>query len=856
MELLLDEPRWLWLLIPVAAYFIFTSYRMFKTAAKPFRIIFFLRIAAILCLLFALAEPSIFRAQAKEQIIFLIDRSASMDGTEKELATAIEKAMGGKETSQLVGVYSFAEDFQTLLPLSQKFKSLPLDVVQSSQVQTNIEQAIDLAANSGESNYATRIVLLSDGNETRGTAIDSLARLTGGRVQIDVLPIKQKATGDAAIASFETPATAFLGEAQPFQVTLQSGHEAQGELVFSLNDQEFARKDVSLAAGQNLFSYTFPATREGLAKYEARFEIAEDGFIENNAMVSLTEVEGNPHLLVVSGDESSPIVELVDKRNVQITEIPSNELPSNLSSILKYDAIIFDNVSGTAVGTQQMNVIEQAVQLFGVGFMMVGGDQSFGLGGYFKTPIERILPVEMEVKGKHELPSLGLVIVMDRSGSMSGLKMELAKEAAARSLELLRKDDTVGVIAFDDRPWQIIPTEKLDDPKAAIEKVLSVSPGGGTEIYASLEEAYSQLEGLKLQRKHIILLTDGQSATSNDYDALIEEGKEKNITLSTVSIGEDADKGLLESLAITGSGRYYDVFDATTIPAILSRETIMMSRTYIVDEPFYPKIYTSNWADLFSEGIPEMNAYIATTAKSTALIALESDQGDPVLAKWNYGLGLTAAYTSGSGSWSGGFQSWENWPAFWNRTVSELLPSFEEIPFSVTSKGQGVYTVEDPSRQSAIIDVTAIDEQGNQVPVLTEPIGPGQVEITIDANPGLVFFGISNENGDSFKTGQTVPYGEEYRISEPNMQMLTALAEGSGGQVLESLEPVFRDIPFTSGARQPIQQVLILFAMLFFFIDITIRRFGLKSPSFKVKKGFSETAPSSSVDQLIKAKKR
>lgn len=856
MELLVDNPLWLWLLVPAAAYFAFAGYRNFKKLARPFRAVFLLRVAAVLCLVFALAEPSLFRPEAKEQVIFLFDRSASMDGMEKEVATAIEAAAANKKDSQLAGVYSFAEDFQTLLPVSKDLGPLPLDAVQSSQRHTDIEQALQLAANSGDTELATRIVLLSDGNETRGSALEGLARHASDRVQIDVWPLEQKAGGDAAIASFETPADAFLGEAQPFSVTILSDKETKGELVFTADDAEISRQDIALAAGQNLFSYTFPAASEGLVKYEARLELEQDGFIENNALASLTEVEGNPELLVVSGSEGSPIPSLVDISNIGITELPAAALPANLSSILKYDAIIFDNVSGTDIGAQQMNVIEQAVQEFGVGFMMAGGDQSYGLGGYFKTPIERILPVEMEVKGKHELPSLGLVIVMDRSGSMGGVKMELAKEAAARSLELLREDDTVGVIAFDDKPWQIIPTEKLGDPKEAIDKVLSVTPGGGTEIYNSLGEAYAQLENLKLRRKHIILLTDGQSATSNDYDALIEGGKDNNITLSTVSIGDDADKGLLESLALTGSGRYYDVSDATTIPAILSRETIMMSRTYIVDEPFYPTVYQSGWSDLFNDGVPEMNAYIATTAKSTASIALESDQGDPLLAEWNYGIGRTVAYTSGSGAWSGGFQNWKNWPAFWNRTVSELLPSFEEIPFSVTGQGQGVYLVEDPSRKSAIIDVKAVDEQGKNVPLQAEPVAPGKVEVSIDAEPGIVFFSISNENGERYKTGLTIPYGDEYKMSQPNLPLLSALAERSGGQVVESLEASFRDIPFEGGTRQPIRHLLVFLAMLLFFADITIRRFGLKMPVRKPRQKLEQRAAPAAIEQLIKAKKR
>ncbi|ETP68544.1 VWA domain-containing protein [Planococcus glaciei] len=856
MELRLDNPLWLWLLVPVIAYFGLLGYRNFKRYAKLYRFIYAVRFLTAALLVFALAEPAAYRPAQEEQIIFLMDRSASMEGLEGEMADAIETAISNKKDSQNIGVYTFAEDFQTLLPVSKEPRPLPREQAKGDGRHTNLARAIELAANSGNTDLATRVVVLTDGNETQASALESLNRLDRDRVQIDVLPLQQADKNDAAIIGFETPADAFLGEAQAFSVSIDSDKETTGQLVFSRNDQEFGRQKISLVEGENLFSYTYPALEEGMAKYEARLELESDAFLENNALISITEVEGNPEVLVVSGSEASPIPGVLDTENIRVTSITANQLPANLSSILQHDSVIFDNVSGTSVGSQQMAVIEQAVQQFGMGFMMVGGDQSFGLGGYFKSPIERILPVEMEVKGKHELPSLGLVIVMDRSGSMAGTKMELAKEAAARSVELLREDDTVGVIAFDDQPWQIVPTEKLADPKEAADKILSVSPGGGTEIYRSLEEAYSQLEDLELQRKHIILLTDGQSSTSNDYDSLIEDGKDKNVTLSTVSIGSDADKNLLESLATTGSGRYYDVTDATTIPAILSRETIMMSRTYIVDKPFQPVVYNSRWNDLFTAGVPQMNAYIATTAKSTASVALESEEEDPVLATWNYGLGKTIAYTSGSGGWSGDFQSWQNWPAFWNRTVSELLPSFAEIPFSVTAKQQGVYAIEDPSRKSAIINVTAVDEKGNEVPLKSEPVAPGEIEVTMDAEPGLVFFSVSNENGASYRTGLTVPYGAEYKISNPNLPLLTTLAERSGGQVLGSLDEAMRDIPYESGSQKPIQQFLLLLAMLLFFADITIRRFGLRMPIRKKEKIAEAEQTDQTIGQLIKAKKR
>ena len=856
MELQLDEPLWLLLLIPAIVYFGWFGLKNFAISSKLAKTVFILRIVVVALLIFALAAPSLFRPVKEEQVIFLLDRSASLEGMETEMATTVENALNAQKDHQSVAVYTFAEDFLSLLPMTAEPQTLPADLTIGQNGHTNIARALELASNSGDIDLATRLVILTDGNETQSSAIESLNRLQSDRLQVDVWPIEQTAENDIAVSRFETPSRSFLGEAQAFSVTIDSDTEAQAKLIFSVNDRDLDAKDINLSKGQNVFNYSYPASLEGLLKYEVRLETAEDAFLENNSLASITEVSGNPEVLVVNGGEPSPIAALLDTDNLRVTELSAAQLPSSLSAILRYDSIIFDNVSGTSVGEQQMNIIEQAVQQFGVGFMMVGGDQSFGLGGYFKTPIERLLPVEMEVKGKHELPSLGLMIVMDRSGSMMGMKLELAKEAAARSVELLRPDDTLGVIAFDDQPWEILPTAKVADPQAAVDKILGITPGGGTEIYRSLQQAYMELEDLELQRKHIILLTDGQSATSNDYDALIENGKDNNITLSTVSIGQDADRNLLEQLADAGSGRYYDVTDATTIPAILSRETIMMSRTYIVDKPFYPVVYGSKWDDLFADGVPQLNAYIATTAKNTAAVALESEEGDPVLASWNYGLGKTIAFTSGSGAWSGDFQSWTQWPNFWNRSAAELLPTFEEISYSVVRKEQGIYTVEDPTQSSAILTVAAVDEQGNDIPLQTEPVAPGKVEVKLDADPGLVFFSISNENGAAYKTGLTIPYGDEYRTAEANMPLLTALAERTGGRVLSTLDEAFRDMPYTSGTVRPVQLWLLFAAMFLFFLDITLRRFGLPKPAVKRKAAKEKVSSPAAIDQLIKAKKR
>ncbi|MFD1031135.1 VWA domain-containing protein [Metaplanococcus flavidus] len=858
MELRIDEPLWLLLLLPMIFYLLLTGWKGFKKGSRLFRASFILRILSVSILILALASPAIHQPVEGEQIIFLWDRSDSMAEADTGIEEQLNRAMAEKEDHQSAGIFTFAEDFQSLVHLSADSDLLPAEKPVNESGNTDIAQAVELAANSGEQNVATRIVLMSDGNETRSSILESLERIKDDRITIDVMPVEPPVGNEAALTEFQTPAQAFLGEELEFSLIIEADQESTGELVLSVDDTEIDRIPAQLEQGRNILSYTYKAESEGQLKFEAAIEIEGDAFLQNNRLTSLTEVEGPPEVLIVSGEGDSPIADLVDQENIQIEETPTSGLPQNLSSILAYDAIIFDNVSGTQVGEQTMAVIEQAVKEFGMGFMMVGGDQSFGLGGYFKTPIEELLPVAMEVTGKHELPSLGLLIVMDRSGSMAGQKMELAKEAAARSVELLREDDVVGVIAFDDAPWQIVPTGKLGDRQQAVDDILSVAPGGGTEIYSSLAEAYSQLENKDLQRKHIILLTDGQSASPHDPYELIERGVDNKITLSTVAIGQDADSVLLESLAQSGNGRFYDVRDTTTIPAILSRETIMMSRTYIVDEPFTPLVYESAWSPLFTDGIPQINSYITTTAKDTARVVAESEQQDPVLAEWNYGLGKTVAFTSGSGAWSGEFQNWSNWPAFWNRNISQILPSFTEMPFTVTRKQQGIYTIEDPSQESAILNVAVINERGEEIAIQSEPVAPGKIDVHIDEEPGLVFFSISNETGAAYRTGLTIPYGEEYRSKPANTELLTTIAEQSGGQVLETLEPAFREIPYRSFSVQDIRIPLILLAMLLFFADITIRRFGLHLPALS-KKLNDHPLPATAdkgIEQLLKAKRR
>ncbi|GKV55748.1 chloride channel protein [Sporosarcina sp. NCCP-2222] len=864
MDIRIDHPLWLLLLIPIVIYMVY-AWKTSKLKVKDRAIVLYiLRCLTILCVVLALTVPYLRLQDTEEQVLFVVDRSISIENAGDTADSWIIDSLQHRKSNQTVGIYSFAGGFRTDVQLTGNEISLPKMEPMENRDATNIGKAIDLAASIAKKDIATRIVLLTDGLETDGSLEEILPKYQGERIEIDTVLLSRSNRKDASITKFETPKTAYEGEQQFIELDVESSTATNGQVIIYRNDEEVLSEMVQLDEGKNAFSFKTTASGKGLLKYEAKLIVSDDGFLENNKMLSVTMLEKSPRILVVETEENpSAIPPLLDQRSLAVDVVSAEQLPESLSGYLGYSAVIFDNVPGHLVGEQKMTVIEQAVKKFGVGFMMVGGQESFGLGGYFKSPIERLLPVEMEVKGKEQLPSLGLVIALDRSGSMSGSKIVLAREAAARAVELLRDDDTFGFTAFDHEIWELIPVGPLQK-QDAMEKILSIPVGGGTDIFPSVEKAYGDLADLELQRKHIILMTDGQSPMPPDYEEVIEEGKKNNITLTTVAIGSDADGALLEELAEQGGGRFYNVIDESTVPSILTRETTMMTRTYIEDDPFYMSFHqVPEWLALFREGVPQMNAYIATTPKSTATVVAESPKNDPVLAEWSYGLGKTIAFMSDStGKWSGDLARWERYPEFWNTAISRLLPSYEDVPYMITHDGGGTYTVTDSSRKAAFLDIDVVNEKGEEIPVTTEPLAPGKTRVTLESKPGLVFFGVTDDRGGLFEAGVSVPYSEEFKPGEPNTKLLQAIAEKTGGQpLMDNPAEVFRQHPFKSGNRLPIGNYLLLAAMLLFFIDITIRRFGLIEGK-PMKKRETESfvndkqEESGHVSELLKAKKR
>ncbi|MBQ6448364.1 MAG: VWA domain-containing protein [Bacillus sp. (in: Bacteria)] len=787
-------------------------------------------------LIVALAIPQVVLPQKETPVVFVMDRSASVQDSGAQQLEWLEKSLQNKNEKDKYSILSFGEKATIEQMMGKEGLRFPKWDEETGKDHTNIEGAINLASSVFSNNSGGRIVLFTDGNETMGNLTEAAKLLKNRSIELDTVLLDPHQYEDTAVTEVEVPSTLYEGEKAAVSVTIESNTAKTGLLHFYENNNKIISKPIDISEGTNIVPIEFTVEQAGLVTFKAEVELTNDAYAENNKLQVVNMVKTIPQILLVQNSPNEALVQALEAAGYKVEVRSSIQLPTVLSGYLNYQSIIFNNIAATDITENQMNLVEKSVKDFGIGFLMTGGENSFGLGGYFQTPIEKLLPVDMDIKWKKEMPSLALMIVLDRSGSMDGSKFSLAKEAAARSVELLQESDTLGFIAFDDKPWVIVEPKPLKNKEEVVDKIRSVPVGGGTEIYGSLVEAYDQISDLDVKRKHIILLTDGQSATNNNYEELINNGSKKNVTLSTVALGADADRNLLEELAEFGAGRFYDVQDSTVIPSILSRETVMATRTYIEDTPFYPQIKSGyGWDSLFNQGVPEMNAYIATSAKSESTVPIVSTKEDPILAEWQYGLGKTIAFTSDvNGAWAGDWARWNQWSNFITKMVANTLPQYDSEAYSLTvekEKDRTYLSVSADQLSMLPIETTITSERGETIEGNTKMIAPGKYEVDIGNDPGLYFIHVKQTDEDGnisvYQSGFTIPYSDEYLITGINEEKMEELLAITGGIQLQKESQAFRPLKDPAKQKQEITEVLLFISFLLLFIEIAIRRFGL-----------------------------
>ncbi|MBC8101547.1 MAG: VWA domain-containing protein [Cytophagales bacterium] len=821
-----------------------------------------LRLTIVASIVFALAGMNWVRRSGANCTLFLIDASYSMPRRDRQRALDIvNEATGKMRAEDKVGVILIGAEPRLAFEPSLRGK-IACELTVPDGSQTNLARGVTSALSYFPDDAARRIVLLSDGNETTGSLLEAARSAASEETPIDVLPLGSAPDREALLERMLTPPIAKRGEPFPIKVVANSISGGPGTLRLYRNGESVGEQRVDLQPGKNVLTVEGRADKPGFYAYEARLVTPNgaDTYAENNRAVSFVAVEGKPRLLLIQPRD--PLIPddylppAMAAQNVQVEVGTPRDLPTQAASLAAYDGVILSDVPADSLSNAQMRTIQASVRDLGMGLTMIGGDLSFGAGGYYQTPIEEALPVDLNLKKMKRLPGVALALAMDYSGSMnsqgqntpgSQSKLDLAKEATDQAVDLLNVQDQVGVLAVDTQANVIVPLQYVTNKRKIHQGVAAINGGAGTEMSAAVKGCLALLKNADAKVRHAILVSDGETGPY-DYAPLIAELRKAKITFSLVIIDEGQGAAGIDPLKrvvrATG-GRFYRVLDASQIPKIFLRETQTISKPPILEEPFIPRLATpgsplvsgTNWA-----GVPPLLGYDVVNAKPTAEVALASHKGDPVLASWQYGLGKTVAFTSDAKArWGAQWLQWPGYSSFWAQILRWSLRksdtgSYQSAAELVGSRGRiSVDAVDDKTGAFVnFVDATArvVGPDGASQTVRLVQTGPGRYAGSFDAGKtGSYVAAVTQKTSDGktriARAGLSVSYSPEYAALKPNTALLLRAADITGGRALKSGAEVFAE-----RRERRLPQSLVLFlltlALLLFPFDVAVRRLQLR----------------------------
>src|SRR5438874_3570857 len=511
------------------------------------------RAAVVTLLVLALSGLTLLSPTREQFVVFAIDESQSVgDDAQKYVKEYLDQAVASAGPNR-VGFLRFAA--QPGLVVAERDKPNP----NVDKNGTHLAAALEVASAAIPPDYVPHIVLLTDGNQTAGDALKAALR---GGVPVSAVPLPVRTDPEVQVSAVNVPAQVREGEPFYVEVVVDANHDDEsGQIDVYRGAHKVVSEKKALVKGENRFRFRQTVTGEKLAHYTARVSGYKDQFQDNNTASGLVFSTGKPRVLLIENDMklARHLQWALEQEGILVDVRPAKGMPDSLADLQNYELLMLSNIPATDLTQRQMEVARTYVQDLGGGLIMLGGDQSFGLGGYYKTTLEEILPVRSDFEKEKEKPSLAMVLVIDKSGSMGGEKIELAKEAAKSAIELLGPNDKVGVIAFEGETYWVCEVQAAGNKTYIMDKIASIEAGGGTVMAPAMEAAYEALRDTVAKLKHVILLTDGESAPG-PFEEISENMAQARITCTTVGIstdGQTVDEPLLKKIAEISKGRYY-----------------------------------------------------------------------------------------------------------------------------------------------------------------------------------------------------------------------------------------------------------------------------------------------------------
>jgi len=793
-----------------------------------------LRIALLAALVTALAGPRLDLGGKGIDVIVVADRSRSMPPAAQDGVLAlIHDLERNRKAGDRVGVVTFGGRAQIEHPLSDN-SSLSGYSKEILPDGSDLADAISTSLNLVDKNRPARILVLSDGEANGPDPLSAARRAREEGVPIDYRPFERPRLGDVAVESIQLPDSVAPREPFQFTVDIYADRNVRGQTKVFRGSQLIAKRDTDFVAGRNRLTFRDLLEQGGMQPYRVEVDVPGDPLIQNNVGSGVVFVDAGPRVLVLNSDgKEGALGRALKSAHIPVDVAAAGQSLVSPDALDRYRAVVVENVPASTLGRVRMEHLAQFVEDLGGGFLLTGGERSFGVGGYFKSPLDALLPVSMELRHEHRKNRVAIAIALDRSGSMAvGIgggktKMDLADLGTAECVRLLSAGDMVSVIAVDTVPHIIQPMGPVEDPEAICRKVLRIeSAGGGIYIYEALVAAGEQLTKAEdYSTRHIILFADANdSEKPDDYRTLIKKFADGGITVSVIGLGtdHDSDSELLKDIAKRGGGQVMFSNDPLELPRLFTQDTMNIARnTFIKKEEDHPQGIPGRlvpearlMGELGSGPFPNVDGYNLCYLKPEATPAVISadEYQAPWSAFWYRGLGRVAALTMElDGGSSGQFGRWDKLNDFLITHVRWLLSTVspDDVFLRVERAGEdAVATVElDPDRPDK-------SRHGPPTLIVVPPGAEREAAVTPDfiwTGPDTLEARFRMDRTGTYrtllKTGErkfvrgpavTLPYSPEFvpRVGLPSgTETLKQIGEISGGKLRTDVLEVLADPP-------------------------------------------------------------
>lgn len=763
------------------------------------------RAAALALLIVGLSQPQV--SGPGGRVAVLIDVSASQGDASRERAAQFDFSA----LRDAPVFYHFAGETAAV---PEPFAIPPFEL---DSTETDLARALQVAAAGG----AQRVLLISDGAETRG---DALAALPPFPVDALVVPARP----NTRLAELITPQRATPGETVEAVAVVESDVPTRVTLRPRVagSDRDPITRDVP--AGRTSIPFRFRVDAE--QGFEVRATLETDyrqPAMDDERSAEIGVLTTDPVLVI----QDPAAARLLRAQGFGVVEGTA----ADVTSPLAYSAVVLrESAGGFTPG--QLELLRGYVEQGG-GLFMTGGPDSFGFGAWYRTPVEDVLPVSTDLRTEVSIPLVAMVIVVDRSQSMSTgrpSKIDLAKEGAISVVELAYQDDLLGMVVFSDvdsAGW-VFELRKATErgKREMLNAILGITTSGGTVLEPAYRMALEELAQTEAAVKHVIVLSDGKlydgqggpfaTGGTVDFQAIAQEGLRQSITTSTIAIGDAADFARMEAIAAAGGGRYYEALDVTTLPQIFTNEALTATRSLLREDAVLPEVRSH---PLLSGGLrpPAVDAYIATNLKPDAEMLLAAADGEPLLAVRRQGLGRTAALTTDLNSWAGAFGTWDALPAVLGTVTRWLQSQPADYAAVVERDGDRLRVLVDAVKDGAYLNGRTLHARFDGVQVALEQIAPGRYEGRLPAGDGRGTL-LVVEGGEVAARTQVSSPSPEFTTTG-GAGLLSDVAARSRGEVLA--EPG-RYEPASTGGRLELWPALVLAGLAVFLAELVWRRFG------------------------------